>query len=320
MRTDVLTKYRERLASLASMKGRRNSSLLGLATLGVMAGLGDDRILAEVRAASGTPPLTDAEITHALRTAHKDTQAIDRNLSPRWTPTKPKPPPLFASAAGYVGRMTARGAGATFATLSKSSPLAIPTDPKAQAAAFLLDLYADADLLFLGDKIDKGEIGKNILPAAGWQCAIGAGLPLPPLVIANPLTGAEGMTKEGKPSYRCGECVAAFRFALVEFDELPMEHQAAFWAGVITTGTLPLRSLVYSGGKSMHGLVEIGATGVDAWRRSIEKLLYAVANPNAHVKQRADRACKNPDRLTRLPGATRPDKDTVQTLLWLASR
>ena len=78
-------------------------------------------------------------------------------------------------------------------------------------------------------------------------------------------------------------------------------------------------SLVYSGGKSIHGLVEISATDVDAWGKAIDKLLYAVANPNASEAYRADRACKNPDRLTRLAGAMRPDKGTTQSLLWLAS-
>jgi hypothetical protein len=72
-------------------------------------------------------------------------------------------------------------------------------------------------------------------------------------------------------------------------------------------------------GKSIHGLVEIGAPDAAAWRLAKDKLLYAVANPYAPASHRADRACRNPDRLTRLAGATRPDKGTAQSLLWLAS-
>lgn len=312
-------KYRDRLATLAGMKGRRNASLLGLVSLGIMAGLGDDRILAEVQAASGTPPLTDAEIMHALRTAHRDTVPLtDRPGAARWTPPKPKPPPLGAGAATYVVRRINQGIGATLETLSACSPLPIPTDPTGQTRAFLSALYSDTDRLFIGTEIDRGLPPLNIRAAGEWLTALQPNR-LHPLICANPLTGREGVTKEGKTSFRCGACVAAFRFALVEFDVLPITEQCAFWAGVIASGTLPLRSLTYSGGKSIHGLVEIGAADVDAWGKSIDKLLYAVANPTAPDVCRADRACRNPDRLTRLPGATRPDKGTVQGLLWLAS-
>ena len=82
---------------------------------------------------------------------------------------------------------------------------------------------------------------------------------------------------------------------------------------------MPLRSLVYSGGKSIHGFVEIGAKDAASWDKAIDTLLFAVAHPDAPQNQRADRACKNPDRLTRLAGATRADKGIRQTLLWLSA-
>ena len=315
----AVSKYRDGLASLAGMKGRRNASLLGLASLGIMAGLGDERIIAEVKAASGTPPLTEREIGHALRTAHRDTVPLtDRPQSEtEWIPPPPKPAPLGTGAKGFVGRMIARGRGASIASLAMSSPLPVPDNPVGQARAFLSVMYANGESLFIGGATDRGMIGATIRTAAEWRGAFDT-VPPPPFVIANPLTGSEGMTKDGKPSHRCGACVASYRFALVEFDEMPVEDQAAFWGGVIALGTLPLRSLTHSGGKSIHGLVEIGAKDHAEWARAIDTLLFAVAHPDAPQGHQADRACKNPDRLTRTPGAYRADKGRVQSLLWLS--
>ncbi len=314
----ALNRYRAGLSGLAGMKGRRNASLLGLASLGIMAGLGDVRIIAEVKAASGTPPLTEREIGHALQTAHRDTAPLtDRPQSAtEWIPPPPKPPPLGTGAKGFVGRMIGRGRGASLASLALSSPVPVPSGPEDQARAFLSSLYGYGDRLFMGASTDAGVIGATIRTAAEWRDAFKTVAP-PPFVIANPLTGSEGKTKEGKPSFRCGACIAAFRYALVEFDDMPVEDQAAFWAGVIALGTLPLRSLTHSGGKSIHGLVEIGAKDQGEWTRAIDTLLFAVANPDAPQGHRADRACKNPDRLTRTPGAYRTDKSRVQSLLWL---
>lgn len=315
-------KYREALAQLGAQKGQRNARLLGLATLGILAGLEDCRILAEVKAAGGLPPLTDCEILHALRRAHVDTSplAADNVAGGKpWTPPPPKPPPLGGGAASFVPRMIARGRGATFGTLAACSPVPVPEGRAGQVGAFLSVMYGFEALLYCGESKDRGELGRNIISVDGWLAAFFRDKINPPeLLIANPLTGRVGKTKEGKPSFRCASCVDAFRFALVEFDAMPIEDQAAFWAGVIDAGTLPLRSLVYSGSKSIHGLVEIGAGDQGAWVTSIDKLLFATCHPDAPKEYQADRACKNPDRLTRLAGAYRADKGSIQTLLWLA--
>jgi hypothetical protein len=319
----ALNKYRDRLAGLSGMHGQRNASLLGLATLGVMAGLGDGQIESEVIAGSGHPPLTAGEVRHAIRTARRDTLPLaDRpNTARRWTPTPPKPPPLGAGAASFVARMNEKGRGATFDTLRALSLVPIPDTPAEQARAFLWALYDFDDLLFCGGKYDSGRVGRTIHTAWDWRGSLAGGAAMPPLMIANPLTGRPGLTKEGKPSYRCAACVAAYRFALVEFDALPLEGQCAFWQGVILSEVLPLCSLTFSGSKSIHGLVEIGASDVTAWDTAIGKLLFAAAHPEAPAALQADRACRNPDRLTRLPGACRPDTEgAIQSLLWLRLR
>jgi hypothetical protein len=321
----ALTRFRQRLGQLAGMKGRRNASLLGLATLGVMAGLPDGQIEAEVIGASGVPPLTTAEVRHAIRTARRDTVALtDRpDTARRWTPPPPKPPPLGSGAASFTRRAIDKGAGASFEKLAASSPVPIPPDPRAQTVLFLRSLYSPREHLFCGERFQTGTPGADIDTCGEWVRLIGGGkLDASPLVCGNPLTGQPGPTKEGKPSYRCAACVAAYRFALVEFDDLPLAGQCAFWQGVILSGVLPVRSLTFSGSKSIHGLVEVGAENAAAWGLALDKLLCATANPAAPKEHQADRACRNPDRLTRLPGASTFDREKnrvrSQPLLWLS--
>ncbi len=322
-RGTALSKYRERLAWLAGNVGRRNESLLGLCNCGVRAGLNDAQMEREIICASGTPPLTIAEVRRAIGMARRG-QSVPTGRRMRPTPWRPapKPPsPLGSGAASFVARMIERGTGATFETLTASSPAAIPPEPWKQTACFLSAMYDDTDYLFCGEDYHKGVLGKNVLMVKHWRQLVNITqqvLPYP-LLIANPLTGNEGRTKDGKPSFRCSECVRRHRYALVEFDAMPLEEQCAFWAGVIETEMLPLRSLVYSGGKSLHGLVEIGAADRAAWDKTLDTLLCAVCNLNAPNKRHADRACRNPDRMTRLAGAWRQDKEKRQKLLWLAA-
>jgi len=81
---------------------------------------------------------------------------------------------------------------------------------------------------------------------------------------------------------------------------------------------LQVRSLVYSGGKSIHGLVEISKGDSDTWKKNMEILRYATCHPDAPPEYKADRACCNPDRLTRLAGGKRSDNGKLQSLLWLS--
>jgi len=320
----VLNAYHSRLSELAAMKGRRNASLLGLCTLGIRAGLSDTRLEQEIRDASGTPPLGADEIRRAINRARRDTGPLaDRPIAgcrTAWRPAPKPPPPLGPGARTFVARMIAQGTGADSGTLAARSPLPIPDAPASQTVAFLETLYAPGEYLFCGDATDKGKIGANILTAGEWAETARAGKTLPPLLIGNPLTGRQGETTEGKPSYRCAACVEAYRYALIEFDALPLPGQCAFWQGVITSGILSLRALTYSGSKSIHGLVELNAADREIWERQSERLFYATCNPDAPERERSDRACRNPDRMTRLPGAFRPDKGRVQSLLWLRPR
>jgi hypothetical protein len=343
-REAALSKYRARLAWLAGNVGARNGSLLGLCNLGVLAGRANEQMLREIIGASGTPPLTEKEVWRAIAAArcsphYSSAAQPQRAQKPNWGPTpKPAPPrpPLAGGAASFVDRMIGQGkevmAKAQIGqgkeemakALIEASPVPIPPispEPWRQTACFLGAMYDETDFLFCGEQGHKGVYGKNVLMAKHWiqginifQCVLSS-----PLLIANPLTCQTALNQKGEPSLRCAASVRRHRYALVEFDAMPLEEQCAFWAGVIATESLLLRSLVYSGNKSLHGLVEIGAADRAQWDTQMKILLYATCHPNAPKDRQADRNCRNPDRMTRLAGSWRQDKGKRQRLVWLAA-
>lgn len=102
----------------------------------------------------------------------------------------------------------------------------------------------------------------------------------------NPMDG-----KGGK-----NENVTDFRYALVESDSLPVEQQY----GIMHDLKLPIAALVYSGGKSLHAIVRVDASR-DDYRKRVE-FLYSVCDKNG---LKVDRNCRNPSRLSRMPGVIR---------------
>ena len=92
--------------------------------------------------------------------------------------------------------------------------------------------------------------------------------------------------------------VTDYRHALVEADDLSQDEQ---WQQLRELN-LPVLAVVWSGGKSLHIIVKIDAgNDVKLYRERIAKL-YAFLEQKGFP---ADRANKNPSRLTRLPGVRR---------------
>jgi RecA-family ATPase len=110
-------------------------------------------------------------------------------------------------------------------------------------------------------------------------------------VRINPVDGA-GVTNEA---------VARLDHVLVESDAMPMEMQLS----TIHSLQLPCTAIVHSGGKSVHAIVRVDA-GTDRalYRERVEKLFTRLAEAGFVV----DRQCRNPSRLSRLPGLTRAGK------------
>ena len=94
------------------------------------------------------------------------------------------------------------------------------------------------------------------------------------------------------------ENVTDYRYVLVESDSLPIEQQNALMHDL----ELPIVTLVHTGGKSLHAICRIDAgKNREEYRKRVQ-YLFDVCEKNG---LRIDRACKNPSRLTRLPGFQR---------------
>lgn len=96
------------------------------------------------------------------------------------------------------------------------------------------------------------------------------------------------------------ENVTDYRYALVESDSMPLERQNA----VIRELELPVAIMVYTGGKSIHAIVRIDAASYDEYRKRVD-YLYSVCRKNGLD---IDKSCRNPSRLSRMPGVMRKGK------------
>lgn len=93
----------------------------------------------------------------------------------------------------------------------------------------------------------------------------------------------------------CDGNIVDFRFALNEADHVPLELQLA----LLVKLPLPINAIVYSGGRSMQGLVRVNAKSGEAYCRKVCEMLGLLKNYGI------DPSNKNPSRLARLPGAQR---------------
>ena len=91
--------------------------------------------------------------------------------------------------------------------------------------------------------------------------------------------------------------VTEYRYALVESDGLELGKQNA----IIRQIELPCAALVFSGKKSLHAIVRVDAPDYAEYRRRVD-YLYAICRKNGLI---LDQACRNPSRLSRMPGAMR---------------
>lgn len=95
--------------------------------------------------------------------------------------------------------------------------------------------------------------------------------------------------------------VAEYCYALVECDDISREKQWEFMYHL----HLPIQSVVWSGGKSLHAVIRIGA--------DFDKVLYKERVSRLYeylefMGMPVDKANRNPSRLTRLPGFRRGEQ------------
>lgn len=319
--------------------GGCHAALLGAASKGVFAGLPDSEIHVAIRAGvpSGSRQVTDTEIAAAIRRARATLQPAC--MATHYTPfPRPAQAPRIDYGKARSG-LIAKGGGVINpddADLWEASPIRLDwPNGLNDIIAFLEAVYDPTECVYIGPAYGK-EPG-YVKPAGDWVTLFnGEATRLAEVAgtereqaecrlalkyyhfIPNPLTGQEGMTKNGKTSYRADACVASFRFLLAEFDTIPKPEQVAFFRG---TG-LPITALIDTGGKSIHALIRVNAHGVAEWEALVENRIF----PRL-AGLGVDKACKNEARLSRLPGVRRLKQDESnrwydtgnwQRLLWLS--
>ena len=94
--------------------------------------------------------------------------------------------------------------------------------------------------------------------------------------------------------------VTDLRYALVESDSISLSQQN----GIMHDLRLPIAALVYSGGKSLHAIVRIDAQDRREYTERV-RILYRICDKNGLS---VDQSCRNPARLSRMPGVMRGGK------------
>ncbi len=312
--------YMELLTRLPSMVGARNNNLLPLVRAGLREGRNPETIIAEIVEWSGNPPMKRVEVTRAVSRVLADKSYIrDGGGFSRGFCAPPAPVPGYAEkAAAYVGKMLSVGEHVTdFGWLSSLSPEKIPEDLAAQTRLFLVRTFREDEFVFVGMNDSAGRIGATIRRCSEWIKAAGGEMPGEKMIV-NPLTGREGRTGEGKLSFRADSNVSCPRYAVIEFDGMSLEEQCRFFGGVVLSRSLRLHSVTYSGGKSLHGLIETGLQSAGEWSALRTELKAFLSPQGAARERRADSACFALSRLSRLAGRVRADNGEAQRLLWLA--
>ncbi len=332
----------------ASGGGGLHPYLCKIAFFGVKAGIDGHAIFYDIRSrVQGVRPVPDSEIWQAIQ--KKKSDCAPRTLSDgrQWPSYTPKRTMGIVDGAVALRTILKAGEGASEAEIQDASPVRIDWEPKDDAAEVLECLYRPTDNIFIGNRTSPGEPGRNLRPAAEWVDIYRKGGATAEHIIWNPLSGTQGLAKDGSPSYRADDCVIGFRYAMIEFDRkpvpllspeerltlrvdskeqltpeertriardwpaMPREFQLAFFAGI----HVPLVALVCTGGKSIHGIVRVdGVDDATGWTREIECGLY----DDILTPMGVDSSCKNEARLSRLPGHYRVATGRWQRVLYLA--
>lgn len=309
---DHLTlKYQDRLKSIPVPGGGGcHTSLLACANFGVLAGLRPEQIQSDIRChiPQGRRRITDREIREAISKASLD------HKGGTFTP-KARPEPIVNDGKAALQRIIKQGPISEDIDLWELSPIRLGGEPQEDPVLFLEILYKKTDLIWIGERYDEGIIGKTIRTAEEWITFFRKNGKAGPHIIINPLNGIPVPTKsDDKTTLRGDGNVQEFRYALVEFDNLSREDQIRFWSAA----KLPIITLIDSGGKSIHALLEVSklteVQTLNQWVTEIKGRLYDRLLTPLGV----DCACSNPARLSRLPGCFRKEKATWQKLLWLA--
>ena len=306
----IEARYFEALRTIPAPGGNGcHPYLLLLANLAAKAGRSPEQAFDDIRQSipAGGRKVLDREIWDAIRKAY--------NQGGTFTP-RPRPAPAVRNGDAARQRIINQGRISDDADLWEESPVKIHCLPEETPMLLLSILFDPDDLVWIGERHQAGILGETIRRASEWVEHFQGGGMTGPHIIINPLDGIPRPKKSGDgETLRGDHNVSAFRYCLVEFDDLSREDQIRFWSAV----KLPIVALIDTGGKSIHAWVQVSKLAtvntLEQWQEDIKIKLYDRILAPLGV----DAACSNPSRLSRLPGHLREEKNTTQRLLWLSS-
>jgi len=309
---DKPNRYHEALQQIPSPGCGCHVSLLSVANLGVIAGVKPDNLFDDIRQhiPEGSRKVFDKEIQDAINKALAD---HDKGT---FTP-KPKPAPAIPDGKLRRKWFIEQSEISNEADLLELSPIRLLDEPMNDTSLFLSTLFNKNDLVWVDEFKETGRPGVNIKPVVEWIEEFQNGKKTAPHIIVNPLTGKPAPKKSNpdEMTYRGDNNVAAFKYCIVEFDDLSREDQIRFWSAV----RLPIVALIDTGGKSIHAWLDVQKLArvvtSEEWETNIKNMLY----DRLLVPLGVDGACANPARLSRLPGHFREEKGNFQRLLWLST-
>ena len=308
----AIDRYHDKLFSIPApgAAGGCHQALLGIANLGVLAGLEPGVIFDDTRRSiqSGQRSVPDKEISDAVNKAIWD-RGNGREFIP---PEKPAIP----DARAMRDKLIAAGTARYDVDLAVTSPIVLAGETEEEPIVFLRAMYHEDDLVWIGDRHETGVIGRTIRTAKDWRWYFEHGGNSGPFIVINPLNGVPAPSKGSSknPTLRGDNNVITFRYCMAEFDDLSREDQIRFWSAI----KAPVMALVDSGGKSIHAWIDIRGEGVDClavWDAKIKRGLY----DTTFISMGVDKACSNPARLSRFPGHFREGKGRFQRTLFLKS-
>lgn len=182
-------------------------------------------------------------------------------------------------------------------------------------------LFQESDGILLMDSgIDKKPYNPTItqLKDLGGQ--------LQPYYAINPIHPKQNLNDKGAGTLRASINVTAFRNFLFEIDSLPLDVQLSLLRYLAPH--IPFAQVTFSGGSSYHAIVSVADTlpfkphtteGIaqysEAWKSLESKLTFLASQyfGGPAPAKLFDSANKDPARLSRTPGAIRPDNQVVQS-------
>lgn len=301
-------------AALEAQRGRPTFVFWGKS-----AGMSADEIIADAHA-NGVAN-RDSDIRRCWNTAHPqgDQPQRDRRRYAPWA--KPKPSRAVEDCV-EAGR---RGLCTSSVALMSLSPVDVRhMDAAEQRRAQLAAMFDRADLraLSVGIAPHSGawipRAGYDFMPVSDWL-SDGARLATAgELVKINPFTGASEDRGDGKPHLATNATVATFPNVLMEFDELTLADQCAFWYGAITLYRLPVVALVYSGGKSIHGVVRVDCVSRTEFDLATARASRTFATSSNPAMRLDVQSLALPIAGARLAGCIRANTQRPQRLLYIA--